>query len=360
MTARPVRGPRSWRRVGDRDGSLWDATTVEALRSHPMKFSTSIPGLTRYPPIEFEWSERMSSTDFQRVAQVADSLGYDAINVPEHIVLPVSLSDAMGAFWPHAITAMAFIAGATTRILVNSSVLILPYHNPLNLAKAISTLDIMSGGRLIVSMGVGHAEGEFEALGIPFAERGHIANEYLDAMHVLWTDDAPSFQGRYVSFHDVLFEPRPLQKPHPPYWFGGNSHAALRRAARYGQGWFPWLITADELPALIAELKQFPEFSEKQRGFDITLSASPLRVRGHDHRPSGEGDGSAVRFSSTQEVVDAVARLQEIGVTWTSVQCPENRPRSLDEHLDQLAWAAEEIFPLFRTSPAPSSASRLP
>jgi probable F420-dependent oxidoreductase len=316
-----------------------------------MRFSTSMPGLTRYPPIEFDWSRQMSSSDFQQVAQVADTLGYDAINVPEHIVLPVSLSEAMGSFWPHALTAMAFIAGATTRILVNSSVIILPYHNPLNLAKAIATLDVMCGGRLIVSLGVGHAEGEFEALGIPFSERGRIANEYLDAMHVLWTADAPTFQGHYVSFRDVLFEPRPFQKPHPPLWFGGNSRAALRRAARYGQGWFPWLISADELSGYIAELETFPEFAAKREGFDITLSISPLRVRQHDHRPSGESDGSAVRFSSTQEVVDAIRRLEDMGVTWTSVQYPGRRPRSLNEHLEQLAWAAEEIFPLFRLTP---------
>ena len=132
-----------------------------------MRFSTGMPGLDRYPPgFSPEWAMRLSAADFQRIARAADELGYDAVNIPEHILMPDDLAQAMGAHWPHALTAMAFVAGATTNIKVNSCVIVLPYHNPIALAKAVATLDVMSGGRVILTFGVGHAEHEFESLGM--------------------------------------------------------------------------------------------------------------------------------------------------------------------------------------------------
>ena len=151
----------------------------------------------RYPPgYTPEWETRLSTTDFQLIARTADDLGYDAIQVPEHIVMPNDLATMMGAYWPHAFTAMAFIAGATTRLAVNASVIVLPYHEPITLAKAVATLDVLSGGRVVLSVGVGHAEDEFRALGVPFEKRGRIADEYLEVMKVLWTEDAPCLRGR--------------------------------------------------------------------------------------------------------------------------------------------------------------------
>src|SRR5439155_25984300 len=176
------------------------------------------------------------------IARTAEELGYDAINIPEHIVMPADLVGTMGSHWPHALTTMAFVAGATSRIRVNSCVIVLPYHEPVVLAKAVSTLDVLSGGRLTLTFGVGHAEHEFEALGVPFHRRGRISDEYLEAMTVLWTEDAPAYHGEFVRFEGVHFDPKPVQRPHPPLWFGGNSPAAMRRVARYGTGWMPWLI----------------------------------------------------------------------------------------------------------------------
>src|SRR2546423_631664 len=144
----------------------------------PVKFSTRLPGLTHYPPITNDWEASMSADDFQRVARTADELGFDSIAVPEHIVMPSDLVDLMGPFWTHAMTAMAFIAGATSRVVVDASVIVLPYHNPVVFAKAVSTLDVLSGGRVRVSIGVGHAEREFEVLRAPFHERGRMTDEY--------------------------------------------------------------------------------------------------------------------------------------------------------------------------------------
>ena len=198
----------------------------------------------RYPPgYTPEWETRLSTTDFQLIARTADDLGYDAIQVPEHIVMPNDLATMMGAYWPHTFTAMAFIAGATTRLAVNASVIVLPYHEPIALAKAVATLDVLSGGRVVLSVGVGHAEDEFRALGVPFEKRGRIADEYLEVMKVLWTEDEPCYEGEFVQFRDVRFEPKPVQQPHPRVWIGGNSTAALRRGRATApagcRGWSP-------------------------------------------------------------------------------------------------------------------------
>ncbi len=224
-----------------------------------MRFVTGMPGLSRYPPSEPTWAPEMTGADMQRLARAIDDLGFDGVLVPEHIVLPPDLAETMGAHWPHALTAMAFLAGATSRVTVISGIVILPLHNPVVLAKEIATLDALSGGRLIIAIGIGHAAEEFEAVGVPFNQRGRMADEYLEAMRVLWTEEEPAFDGRFVRFDDIRFEPKPLQRPHPPIWIGGNSPASLRRAARW-QGWFPWLITPAELPSRLADLRNDPAF----------------------------------------------------------------------------------------------------
>ena len=160
-----------------------------------MKFSTSLPGINLYPPITCDWEHSMGAADFQLVARTADELGYDSLAIPEHIVIPADMVDLMGSFWSHAMTAMAFVAGATTRLTVDSSVIVTPYHDPVVLAKAVSTLDLLSGGRVRLSLGVGHAEREFEVLRAPFHERGRMTDEYIAVMIELWTSDTPEFHG---------------------------------------------------------------------------------------------------------------------------------------------------------------------
>jgi probable F420-dependent oxidoreductase len=298
----------------------------------------------RYPPITRDWEAAMGPEDFQLVARTADELGFDAIVVPEHIVMPSEMVELMGAFWTHAMTVMAFVAGATSRIVVDSSVIVLPYHDPVILAKAVSTLDFLSGGRVRLSIGVGHAEREFEVLKVPFHERGRIADEYLAAMIELWVSHDPTFHGRHVDFERIAFEPKPVQRPYPPIWIGGNSQAAMRRAARY-DGWFPWLITADELPACLEFIRALPEFEARTRPFDVSMPVSILAVD-EEHRPLNDDGGRVSGPVGTQAVIDAIGHLEGIGVTWTSAPMPP--ARSLADHLEGLHWVAEEIMPLFR------------
>ena len=207
--------------------------------------------------------------------------------------MPKDLLSHMGPYWTDAFTVMTFIAGATTRIRVNSAVIVLPYHHPVAFAKAVSTLDVLSGGRVTLTVGAGMARGEFAALGVPFHQRGRVTDEYLAVMKLLWTADDPEFHGEFVDVVDVVFEPKPVQKPHPPVWIGGSSMAALRRAARAGDGWAPagaqggkgpWLQSLEDLPAFMEEARRCPGFAAREANFDISMGAVQTRI-GPDHKP---------------------------------------------------------------------------
>jgi probable F420-dependent oxidoreductase len=300
------------------------------------------------------WQEHLTTKDFQRVAKRAEELGYDAIAASEHIVMPPDLVPEMGAYWTDALTVMTFAAGATTRIRVNSSVIVLPYHEPIAYAKAISTLDVLSGGRVTVTFGVGMARGEFRALGVPFEKRGRVTDEYIDVLRVLWTAEKPEFHGEFVDFADIYFEPKPVQKPHPPIWIAGSSMAALRRAARIGNGWFPsgsqggkgpWLNSVTDLPTFLDEARTVPGFAERESEFEIAMPVSNVRF-GPNHEPLPGGDRP---MRATQEVIDHIGELHDAGVTWTSVPRLDSTPvRCLSQYLEDLEWAAEEIMAVFR------------
>ena len=186
------------------------------------------------------------------IARRGADLGFYCMVAGAHILVPKEIESpypyTVGGEFPggdrgeyfEQLTLLTYLAGVTTRIRLVPSVMIVPYRPPLLAAKILATLDVLSRGRLILGVGVGWMEEEFEALGAPpFAERGAATNEYLLAFKELWTSDSPSFAGKYCQFSDVQFLPKPVQKPHPPIWVGGQSRAAIRRAAELGNGWHP-------------------------------------------------------------------------------------------------------------------------
>jgi probable F420-dependent oxidoreductase len=189
-------------------------------------------------------------------AKKAEAVGFDAIFVNDHIIVG---DDARSAPWTNVyepFVAMSFIAAHTTRIGVGVSVLIMPYRNPIATAKALATLDRMSGGRLIAGIGVGWNEAEFAALGAPFHERGARTNEYLRLWRACWEPGKVSFAGKFVSFADMHVSPKPLQQPHPPIWIGGASDAALRRVARFAAVWQPTPLPVAQLVERRVALRQ--------------------------------------------------------------------------------------------------------
>ncbi len=207
----------------------------------------------------------------KQVAQRAETLGFESIWIPEHLVIPINLKtpypyspDGKLPGSPTAavhdpLLALAFAAGCTERIKLGTGVFVLPLRNPLAVAKAVASIDVLSSGRFLFGVGIGWLEEEFDAVGIPFKDRAARTREAIKMMKVLWSEETPQFSGRFHSFPPLGFNPKPVQKPHPPLIFGGETRAALKRAAELGDGWYGTRFTPESIKPMIAQLEEFAE-----------------------------------------------------------------------------------------------------
>ena len=304
-----------------------------------MKLTFSMPHIMEIKAVLQPWELTVAGPDQLRFAQRAEQLGYDMIAIPEHFAVPPSQHEHSGRFWFHSTVAQAAIAGATNRIRINSCVTILPLQHPIAIAKALATADWMSGGRITVTFGLGSIQQEYDYFGVPFRERGAIADEYLEVILALWTQDTASFEGKYVRFHDVGCDPKPVQKPHLPIWIGGDSDAALRRAARYGSGWFiSYRTEPKNIPARIDYIKSQPVW--KDRPFEVMFGLGTSRLTtGHAPR----NDPNVCAGMSAQEIIDQLSRYKELGVTMSSVPVPPMP--DVAAYFDYSQWVIEEIKP---------------
>ena len=308
-----------------------------------MKFLIKIPGLINMPSTAEPWHDQLTHEGIVRIAQKADDLGYDAITVPDHVIAVKEELGYYGPRWPDSISTVAFLMGATKRIGVQHSVLVLPYYNPLICAKAFATMDFLSGGRVTLAVGVGHVERESTILNVPYSERGPMTDEYLRVIKELWTSDNPTFQGRFVQFEDIVFEPKPVQKPHPPILIGGNSRRAVRRAAELGDGWIPYMLTPDEIRDRMNYLREQPDYQSRTRPFDISLPVTPYRKEEPGYRQQED-----TTLPQTKEaLIDAIGNTRELGATMVTASFIM-QPASMDEHLEQMEWFAQEVMPAFR------------
>jgi probable F420-dependent oxidoreductase len=303
-----------------------------------MKFSVVLPNCMKVPAITQPWEATLSGRDIANVAAEADRLGFTRAFVPEHFLTPTAHVPLSGNHYFHAATAQGFFAGATSRIQLGTMLTILPLHDPIVLAKAVATLDWLSGGRAQVTFGVGWLRDEFDIIGVPFEERGRRSDEYLDAIYTLWRDDEHSYHGEYVDFDGVAFGPKPIQQPRPPVWIGGDSDAALRRTARFGDGWAPWLTKAEELPARLDFLRSFPGYDG--RPLDVFFSPSSLNI-GEEHVIL---EATTSAGWNAQQAIDTCAELAGYGATETWVAPPP--VSGIYEYLDHLRWVAEEVVPI--------------
>jgi probable F420-dependent oxidoreductase len=201
-----------------------------------MEFGIALPNFGKY-------AQKESILD---IAKLAEDLGFDSLWVSDHIVIPESHRGFGNVFYEPLAT-LSFVAAKTRVIQLGTSVIILPYRNPIVLAKMISTLDVLSGGRVILGVGVGWLAEEFDALGVSYQERGSITDEFIEVLKNLWSNEEPSYRGKYYKFSNIKFFPKPLQRPHPPIWIGGNGLVALRRAITLGDGWHPVGLTPNEI-----------------------------------------------------------------------------------------------------------------
>ena len=303
-----------------------------------MKLGFAMPHMVRLKAMLQPWEAAVTGADQTKLAKWAEKLGYAMIAVPEHHIIPRHHVELSGPHYFHAYTAMSHFAGATETIRVNSCIAILPLQNPIVTAKALSTMDWLSSGRVTVTFAVGWLEEEFDILGVPFKERGAIAEEYTQAIIELWTKENPEFEGKYVSFKDVAFEPKCVQTPHLPIWFGGDAEAVLKRVARYGNGWWPFLTKPEDFPARIDFIKSQPDYNGGLQ--DIYHGMSTGRV--------GEGhvvidDPNAKPSHDKQWIIDRLGALSDLGVTLSSVTIPE--VDDIQGYYDYTQWVAEEIMP---------------
>jgi probable F420-dependent oxidoreductase len=308
-----------------------------------VKLAFAMPHLLELKAIMQPWEARVGGADLARLARWAEHLGYAMIAVPEHHVIPKNHVDLSGPFYLGAYPAMGYFAGATERIRINSCIALLPLQNPIVSAKALATIDWMSGGRCMATFAAGWLEEEFALLGVDFHERGAICEEYLSAIVELWTSDDPFFEGRYISFRDVAFQPKPVQKPHLPLWLGGDADPVLRRCGRHCSGWWPFLTRPEAISEKLDYIRSQPDYAGKLEDVFYGLATSRL----------GEGhqlleDPRARPGMTKQEIVDRLGWFETLGVTMSGIPIPA--VGGIEAYMDYTQWVAEEIMPAIAAS----------
>jgi len=265
------------------------------------------------------------------IARKGEEFGFDTLLTGDHILVPKNISSVYpyteGGEFPGSgsgesmeqITLLSYIAGQTSKIRLVTSVLIVPHRNPLIAAKSLATLDLLSEGRLVVGVGVGWMREEFQALGLPpFEERGAVTDEYIRAFKVLWTEDDPHFQGKYISFDDISFLPKPVQKPHPPIWVGGESRPALRRTAELADGWYPLgsnptfpMGTPEQLKAGMERLAGYAE----RFGRDPSTIETIYRTHQFELLKQAAGPDRLPFVGDADQIAGDIRQYQDMGVT---------------------------------------------
>ncbi|PYM96617.1 MAG: LLM class F420-dependent oxidoreductase [Candidatus Rokuibacteriota bacterium] len=271
----------------------------------------------------------------------AEQLGYDSLWVSDHVVVPHANVKNFGETVFDPLVTLAVAAGATRRVRLGTTVLIVPYRNAVVTAKMISSLDALSGGRVVLGIGAGWVAAESAMLGVPFAERGAVTDEYLSAMQELWTKREPSFSGKYTRFSGLTFEPKPLQKPHPPIWVGGHGRASLRRAVQFGAAWHPINRAPDELRAGCAEIARLCEARGRRVPPALTLRNDVRILRPGQSAPTSTHAGR-VLAGEPAALVDQIRELASLGVEHLVIEFLAADGRELDE---QLALFAERVRP---------------
>jgi probable F420-dependent oxidoreductase len=272
-----------------------------------------------------------------QLARRAEELGFASVWVHDHVFNAAHVFRRIGRKpYYEPLTLLSYVAACTQRVGLGTSVLVLPYHNPLRLAKTAATLDVLSGGRLILGVGVGGVPQESEALGSPYAERGAITDEAIAIMQELWTKEDPSFAGKYYRFSGMPFSPKPLQQPHIPILIGGNSRAAIRRAVRLGNGWHPFAISLETLREGIHSLREHAQ----QSGRDVTeIPVSFSIPLGH---PTARGDALG---TDSKEIVEKIQAFANLGVQTLVIT---GNTGNIAETLPALDMLAREVLPAFQ------------
>jgi probable F420-dependent oxidoreductase len=277
-------------------------------------------------------------TTIEAVARMADALGFDSVWCNDHLAIPSAPDGAetepgyVAAYGEQRsqhvyepLIALAYLAGVTRRVLLGTSVYLLPLRHPVLAAKQAASLDQLSEGRLVLGVGVGWLAEEFAALGVPYRERGRRTDEAIAVLKALCAEDSPEFL------------PKPVQRPHPSLWIGGRSEAALRRAARVGDAWHPSHLTAEELRARIPDLREECERAGRSPD-DVMVTTRRKLVLGS---AAGEAEPERLLKGDPGAIAETIAALEQIGVAHLVVEVPGESEAELLENLD---WFGREVL----------------
>lgn len=299
--------------------------------------------------------------DIIGLAQRGEALGFTYAAVSDHILVPRDIESR----YPYSdtgefpgsrtgesmeqIALMAFVAGVTEQIRILSSIMVIPHRHPLQVAKALATIDQLTDGRVTMGCGTGWMEEEFIAIGAePFAERGRVTDEYIRVMKQVWRNDDPSYDGDYVKFANVFFRPQPVQKPHPPVWIGGESMPALRRAVALGDAWYPIganpqfpLDTLARYQARVARLHALAETADRDPvTIELNFSAPWHGVAGAERTDAGE---RRLFTGTAADIAADVEAMAEVGVG--HLFCNFSAP-TLAQYAGNLEHWMSEVAPL--------------
>ena len=304
-----------------------------------MKFTVAIP-LGETAPGEFQTPQAIA-----QMAATLEAAGVDACYLTDHPAPDTQwLHQGMGHDALDPFTAFAFVAAASRKLLLHTNILVMAYRNPFLTAKAAATLQVLSGGRLILGVGAGYQKVEFEALGVDFHQRGALFDEALEVIRLAWAGGAVTYRGR--NFNAAGNEPRPALVRPPPVWIGGGSGKAVERAARWGDGWSPFFAaptmtaanqasgihTVEQLGETIGRMQDMRAGLGKSGPFDIVIGPK-MRLK------FGQRE-------SAERYLEALAGMAGAGVTWAMTDPPH---ASRQEYCDNVQWFGEEVIARLRS-----------
>ena len=296
----------------------------------------------------------MDAAILKHYAKRVEELGFESILVGDHVVLPTGGTNqypytADGSFvrpaddpFLETMTLLGFLVACTETIRLGSTVIILPYRNPVVQAKMFSSLDVLSNGRMVCGIGVGWLEKEFDTLGVPYPDRGPMSDEFLEMFKILWTETNPEYHGKYYSFDGIQFYPKPVQQP-LPIWVGGHTRRALRRTAKYGHCWHPTRQTPDFVAQNLPYLRQQTEAAGRDPA-DILISLKrSLHFTDIGLPEVGTTRSTGAVIGTTQEVIDDIYYCKELGVDHLTYDFRVQEP---DEYLRIIEHMADRILPV--------------
>jgi len=276
---------------------------------------------------------------------MAEELGYDSVWVMDHLFNTGYIRERLeGKPYYHPMATLSYLAATTKRVMLGTSVLVLPYHNPVELAKYTASLDQISGGRVILGVGVGAMTEEFDALGISMRDRASLTNECIAIMKELWTNPSPTYESKRWKFNDLIFSPKPVQKPHIPLWVGGSSPGALRRAALRGDGWHPTGVSPEDFSIGRREISEMATAA----GRDPDSLTWSLRVEVEAHGgPSSERTAGRARLSGDDPdaMAASLAAYETAGVQHVILALNTGDATTITKLMETIA---QDVVPRFR------------